>query len=226
MIGPEPLRDSHYAAYPSELAARAIRCGTSEWGCCPGCGAPWARVVERSPNTRADTSGQPCRTGAIDGWRPTTDPTKGNVGLPRAEAFDGATTTLGWRRTCRCPEQPPVPCRVLDPFGGSGTTALAANRLGRDCTLVELKPQYAALARKRVGREPLNLFATHGTGEDGEAAVSAEEPEAQEEGTKQERHPNRTFARVPPLVEAGHRPVGDTGGILPVEETEGAVAGG
>ena len=56
-------------------------------------------------------------------------------------------------------EQAPVPCRVLDPFGGSGTTALAANRLGRDCTLVELKSEYAALARKRVGREPLSLFA-------------------------------------------------------------------
>ena len=71
-------------------------------------------------------------------------------------------TTLGWRPTCRCPgvvEQAPVPARVLDPFGGSGTTALAANRLGRDCTLVELKPQYAELARKRVGREPLSLFA-------------------------------------------------------------------
>jgi hypothetical protein len=69
------------------------------------------------------------------------------------------SATLGWRATCRCPEAPPSPCRVLDPFGGSGSTGLAANRLGRDCTLVELKPAYADLAKKRLSREPLSLFA-------------------------------------------------------------------
>jgi DNA modification methylase len=40
---------------------------------------------------------------------------------------------------------------VLDPFGGSGTTALAAARLGRLATLIELSPQYAAAARTRLG---------------------------------------------------------------------------
>lgn len=39
---------------------------------------------------------------------------------------------------------------VLDPFGGAGTTALVAQRLGRSTILCELNPEYAALARKRV----------------------------------------------------------------------------
>jgi len=63
---------------------------------------------------------------------------------------------------------------VLDPFAGSGTTLLAANRLGRDATGIELKPQYVALAKRRVAREPLSLFATHGeSAEAAEAAVTA-----------------------------------------------------
>ena len=39
---------------------------------------------------------------------------------------------------------------VLDPFFGAGTTALVADRLGRDCIGIELNPEYAAMARKRL----------------------------------------------------------------------------
>ena len=39
---------------------------------------------------------------------------------------------------------------VIDPFGGAGTTALVADRLGRDAILVELNPAYAAMARRRI----------------------------------------------------------------------------
>lgn len=39
---------------------------------------------------------------------------------------------------------------VLDPFGGAGTTGLVADRLGRDAILIELNPEYAALARRRI----------------------------------------------------------------------------
>jgi DNA modification methylase len=39
---------------------------------------------------------------------------------------------------------------VLDPFGGSGTTALVAAALGRKATLIELNPEYCVLARARI----------------------------------------------------------------------------
>ncbi len=42
---------------------------------------------------------------------------------------------------------------VLDPFAGAGTTGLAARRLGRNAVLVELNPDYADIARKRLERE-------------------------------------------------------------------------
>lgn len=45
---------------------------------------------------------------------------------------------------------------VLDPFLGSGTTAIAAQRLGRSCIGIEAEPAYAALARTRIdGDAPL-----------------------------------------------------------------------
>lgn len=39
---------------------------------------------------------------------------------------------------------------VLDPFGGAGTTALVAERSGRNSILCELNPDYAAITRKRL----------------------------------------------------------------------------
>lgn len=40
---------------------------------------------------------------------------------------------------------------ILDPFGGSGTTAVVANGHGRDCILIDLDERNADLARERVG---------------------------------------------------------------------------
>jgi DNA modification methylase len=42
---------------------------------------------------------------------------------------------------------------VLDPFGGAGTTGLVADRLSRDAILIELNPEYAAMAERRICNE-------------------------------------------------------------------------
>lgn len=44
----------------------------------------------------------------------------------------------------------PVGGTVLDPFAGSGTTGLVADRLQRDAILIELNPAYAAMATTRI----------------------------------------------------------------------------
>ncbi|MDE1901318.1 MAG: site-specific DNA-methyltransferase [Alphaproteobacteria bacterium] len=46
---------------------------------------------------------------------------------------------------------------VLDPFGGAGTTGLVAERLGRNALLIELNPEYAAMAERRI-HEDAPLF--------------------------------------------------------------------
>ncbi len=47
---------------------------------------------------------------------------------------------------------------VLDPFGGAGTTGLVADRFGRNAILIELNPDYAAMAERRI-RGDAGMFA-------------------------------------------------------------------
>jgi DNA modification methylase len=64
-----------------------------------------------------------------------------------------------WRMTdhqphpsCRC-KGTWRPGLVLDPFMGSGTTAVVAERLGRDWLGIELKPEYVEMAMERIHAE-------------------------------------------------------------------------
>lgn len=58
-----------------------------------------------------------------------------------------------WRRpprpTCAC-DASAEPGLVLDPFIGSGTTAIAAAKLGRDWLGIDINPEYVALAEQRI----------------------------------------------------------------------------
>lgn len=45
---------------------------------------------------------------------------------------------------------------ILDPFMGSGTTAIAAKKLGRDFIGIELSEQYINYAKERLGKYVLN----------------------------------------------------------------------
>ena len=42
--------------------------------------------------------------------------------------------------------------RVLDPFGGSGSTAIAAERLKRNVVLIDVKKEYVDVAKERINR--------------------------------------------------------------------------
>jgi adenine-specific DNA-methyltransferase len=89
---------------------------------------------------------------------------KGQPGKPRLRLAD----VLDWRYTGNeiHPTQKPVMAIlplvmafsakgdiVLDPFAGSGTTAVAAQELGRRYIGIELDPTYAAKAQERVRSE-------------------------------------------------------------------------
>jgi len=57
----------------------------------------------------------------------------------------------------------PVGGTVLDPFGGAGTTGLVADRLQRNAILIELNPEYATMAERRIrGDAPLFAEVTSG----------------------------------------------------------------
>jgi DNA modification methylase len=154
-ISPTPFPEAHFAVFPAELIAPMIKAGTSERGACPACGAPWRRVVERGDFV----------------------PSNGREGTPHAaaygkrmhglderaaapgEAADGfgawERRTTGWEPSCACGASDPVPCVVLDPFGGSGTTGMVASDLGRDWLLFDASPAYAEIAKRRTAQAGL-----------------------------------------------------------------------
>lgn len=142
-IPTQPYPEAHFATFPEELPRRCIKAGTSEKGCCSKCGSPWERIVEKEylnpVKRRQEHQGD---------WVGTSKSKKpGNINsgdyptglIPR---------TIGWQSTCSCNVKV-VPCVVLDPFAGSGTTGWVARSLGRKAILVELNPQYGKLLTER-----------------------------------------------------------------------------
>jgi DNA modification methylase len=263
-IPTSPFPEAHFATFPPALVEPCIKAGTSERGCCPVCGAPWKRVVEKERQPRGDAFGRK-DIGEYD---------HGQAGAPYMETV--AARTIGWQPTCGCgmpkdvqpddweiiasptgervaddpslftgragynrprgqdegqrpitryeqrryaeqlrasPDKPllwqeagtalehymrtdragarpvppallddwiargilqrvvlpdgkppePVPCVVLDPFGGAGTTMLVADRLGRHGVGVELSGEYCRMARRRCYEDaPLLAYAARG----------------------------------------------------------------
>ncbi|WP_256715260.1 DNA methyltransferase [Paenibacillus odorifer] len=52
----------------------------------------------------------------------------------------------------------PLGGHVLDPFGGSGTTRKVALENNRECTIIEIGPQYVEIAQRRTAIIQQQLF--------------------------------------------------------------------
>lgn len=66
-----------------------------------------------------------------------------------------ATSSYGepsWRPSCQCGDDETIPSVVLDPFAGSGTTLLVANRMDRSAVGIEINPSYIEIANRKRRR--------------------------------------------------------------------------
>lgn len=165
-VTPVGFKEAHFATFPLGIPTPCIKAGTSERGCCPECGAGWVRVVDRqyaNPGNRKTNGPRSAAHKQLD---------YGTAGY--SQRLEVVSTTTGWRPGCECEGRlcehcggigdcdfcygvghlgkDSVPCRVLDPFAGAGTTLLAAALLGRDSLGIELSPAYAAMAEKRIAK--------------------------------------------------------------------------
>lgn len=155
-LSTKPFKGAHFAVFPEALIHPMILAGTSARGACPECQAPWERVVER----KAMVIDRSKRTHPMGRTRPS-----GTMVEP------AQSRTLGWRPICTCPgldgdspwpilemhpdgeaNWPTVPCLVLDPFLGSGTTAVVAKKLERSYIGIELNPEYIKMAERRLAK--------------------------------------------------------------------------
>jgi DNA modification methylase len=183
-IATSPFPEAHFATFPPALVEPCIKAGTSEKGCCGKCGAPWVRATAREFKPQGDVSLDRGVRGA-DGQKPM-DTSNSWEGFPRGttrhettgwsptctchghfEEFDALPDRnldpTEKRRKIRIymphgDQPPPVPCTVLDPFGGAGTTGLVADRLQRNSVIIELNPQYVEMQKRRIS-DDAPLFA-------------------------------------------------------------------
>ena len=127
---------AHFATFPPALVEPCIKAGTSEKGCCAECGAPWVReIVVGETLNRTSKNGH------------------GNGELNNSGRFgDSRRNTAGWSPSCAC-DAATIPCTILDPFIGSGTTAMVADRLGRNCIGIDLNPANVEMSTERVTQD-------------------------------------------------------------------------
>jgi DNA modification methylase len=147
-IAAEPLKEKHYAAFPSELVYRCLAASTSSRGYCVVCGQPWCRVMEYA---RGIVNTGEKANGRIENGLASPHTTLSS-GTP------GEAKTLTWRPSCAHSAAGTRPGLVLDPFCGSGRTGVEAARLGLDFVGAELNPSYIEMAT-RLLREQSPLFA-------------------------------------------------------------------
>jgi DNA modification methylase len=141
-----PSEEAHFGTFPIELPSLCIRAGSSEFGACACCGAPRRRVTEVAYDTQGRTTNGP-RSLENRGFSP-----------GAAVRAVKNVTTIGHRASCECDEaqsMPFVPQVVLDPFMGTGTTAIAATALGRRYVGYEINEAYHAVALARTRQRGL-----------------------------------------------------------------------
>jgi DNA modification methylase len=140
---PEHLGIDHFAAFPMEWPRRIIR-GWSPSGVCVKCGEG------RRPVTTSENDVQAVRSAESQAFaRKGAD--EGRSGFTADVRWMGSEQTTITGYACACPEPtaPTRPAIVLDPFGGTGTTALVAKAIGRHGISNDMSADYCRLATWR-----------------------------------------------------------------------------
>jgi DNA modification methylase len=131
-LSAEPTKIKHFACWPRKLVRKLVAVGTPAVGCCPDCGAPFARVTRKK---RVPTRpGQRSKVYYPAGWAPggAKDAVSHSAARARTKTDDAASPykqhdgsivgnrdplrhvtmirSLGWRPTCLCPRWAGLPC--------------------------------------------------------------------------------------------------------------------
>jgi DNA modification methylase len=172
-----PYKGAHYATYPLTLPRRLIL-AMCPLQVCRECGWPSERVTETGERVNV--------VGRVDQsvWNP--DLSKKQDADHNGSRWDhlvrdgfvpGHSYTRETMSWTDCSHDAWRTGTVLDPFGGSGTTAVAAALEHRDATLIDLDPRNVDLVRRRL-RDHCRILSEH---RDGDTIVWTVEPAARTE---------------------------------------------
>jgi hypothetical protein len=129
---------THFAAFPSYFP-KLIITGWSPSGVCTACGEGRTPVTDTGYEHVNNTQNAKTESGAEQG-----------AATRRYNVIARKRVTItGYACACPTPTAPTTPARVLDPFSGTGTTAIVADALGRHGIGVDLSWDYIRIGHWR-----------------------------------------------------------------------------
>lgn len=138
-VSTKPYSGAHFAVFPPDLIEPCILAGAPEY-VCSKCLAPY-----KTAYTKTDTP-DPSYKGSSFTSSKTVQRDGGDRTQPGNRFLKIPLSTTP---SCKC-NATPAPGVVLDPFGGSGTTAGVALKHGRKAIICELNEEYAKLIPERI----------------------------------------------------------------------------
>ena len=135
-INTKPFPEAHFAVFPPELVETPIKAGCPEF-VCKKCEKPREKIINTTSLERYELSKKDVR------YRPSRYEGKYGQGMRYAEREIKGYTD------CKCNVEFKAGT-ILDPFIGSGTVSLVAEKLKRNSIGIELNPKYIEIAKKRM----------------------------------------------------------------------------
>jgi len=151
-INTKPYLKAHFATFPPKLIEPCILAGCPA-EVCVKCGKGRERILDKpKPPKEVFTKTRKPTDGFVGGFNHDGEFVGTGQKLNNWLNEHPAKTT-GWT-SCKCKAEFERGL-VLDPFMGSGTTAITARKLARNYVGIELNPEYIPLIEKRVEQEYL-----------------------------------------------------------------------
>ena len=148
-IPTQPFSQAHFATFPEKLIQPMIECACPK-EICNKCGKARVRITEPTEEYAKNLGGK--------GFSKKDWNIKGS-GSAKSNNYPSVTAsyqTVGWTDCgCKAGFKPGI---VLDPFGGAGTTGKVAKKLGRSYILIDIKPEYDEMSKKRLANTMGSLF--------------------------------------------------------------------
>ena len=150
-ISTQGFKGAHFATFPDALVKRIILMACPETTCA-ACGAGYIHVFDKP-----DMSERPVRSDDSKFAGDDAHLSNGWGGYPKSagQAYqdwrdENPDQDMGYVPSCKCGHGKTSNGIVLDPFMGSGTTALMAKRLNRRYLGCDLNAEYVAMAQGRI----------------------------------------------------------------------------